>query len=981
MPRNALPAVLILVLASGLLWSQAPGWKIVSQLQTATHFAGSNDSVADVYGNSYTLAYVDGMSFLGYPEFPPHHYQSDKVIWKLDSTGNTQWIISFENNNLSPRRLGTDGAGCLYYTAGFWGTVTLGDFTLVGGSGGKLIAKLDPAGNYLWVKDITGSGYETAFSVGLDGSCFFTGTFNNQPLNFGDITLTCEDYEDMYVARMNSAGDWVWARQATGWREVGGNLVAAGAGGECYVSGRAYDDLDLGEIQLGRPYNDYNWIFVAKYSAGGVCLWAGQLYRPLYHEYFLSEHDLVWDGSANALLLYSFDGDDINASMRIRRFGPGGTCTDVFTTGTSGTVGGRSFSRDAGGNLYLLGSYTGPFTMGGVAFTAVRGTVLMKLSSSFNQVWAYDPTPGYYNLYRQIRSAPNGRCFLTLGSYEMLPVGPYHTAPEVMTCNVIGVSPTGEIDWLRSSWLNHIGSEGTDVFQDPLGNNFICGNYEGGFIHADSVYDSYGASGTDLYAARLDGDGNWLWISTAGGTGNDAAAAVVADANQSSYLTGSFTNSAQFGSHTLTSQGGTDAFVAKLDGQGNWLWAVSFGGLGADAGKDIVTDSQGNLYVTGTFSGSVDFGAQTLTSQGGTDIYVLKLGPSGLPLAVVHGGGDALDLAGGLVITPEGKLALCAAFCSDAVFGERPYHSQGGYDILVALLSDDLQWLQSLSAGGSEDDLAAGIDVDAAGNLYLAGTFSGSIAFGSYSISSWGASDAFAAKLTPQGAWRWASSCGSTDDDQALALATDPNGTTFLTGYARGNVHFGNQEAAVHSRQDILTAALDQSGNWLWLTLTGQLWHDPSLDQGDLRGSSICLDELENCIVTGKFSGNVVFANIECEPLGAYDTFVGLLRDGVAVSDPSQAPAAELNLLACPNPFSGEVGLTLELARPGSVTLKIYNLRGELVRALFEGPAPKGTQQHVWDGRDDAGRNCPAGLYLLSGESSSCRKTLKLIKY
>ena len=95
MPRNALPAVLILVLASGLLWSQAPGWKIVSQLQTATHFAGSNDSVADVYGNSYTLAYVDGMSFLGYPEFPPHHYQSDKVIWKLDSTGNNQWIIYF----------------------------------------------------------------------------------------------------------------------------------------------------------------------------------------------------------------------------------------------------------------------------------------------------------------------------------------------------------------------------------------------------------------------------------------------------------------------------------------------------------------------------------------------------------------------------------------------------------------------------------------------------------------------------------------------------------------------------------------------------------------------------------------------------------------------------------------------------------------------------------------------------------------------
>ncbi len=981
MPRNALPAVLVLVLASGMLWAQAPGWTNVSQLQTATHFAGSNDSVADVYGNSYTLAYVDGLSFLGYPEYPPHHFQSDRVIWKLDSAGNTLWIISFENINVSPQHLGTDGAGCLYYTARFWGTVNLGNYTLVASSVGSLIAKLDPEGNYLWVNDITGSGYENAFSVGLDGSCFFTGTFGDYALNFGDITLTCEDYDDMYVARMNSAGDWVWARQATGWRDVVGNLVAAGAGGECYVSGRAYSDVDLGEIQLDRPNNDYNWIFVAKYSAGGVCIWAGRLYRPLYHEYFLSEHDLVWDGSANALLLYSFDGDNINASMRIRRFGPGGTSTDVFTTGTSGTVGGRSFSRDAGGNLYLLGSYTGPFTMGGVAFTADKGTVLMKLSSSFNQVWAYDPTPGYYSLYSMIRSAPNGRCFLALGSNDLLPVGPYQTAPDVRACNVVGVSPAGEIDWLRSSWLNHIGSEGTDVFQDRLGNNFICGNYEGGFIHADSVYDSYGESGTDLYAARLDGDGNWLWISTAGGTGNDAAKAMVVDANQGVYLTGSFANSAQFGAHNLTSQGGTDAFVAKLDGQGNWLWAVSFGGLGADAGKDIVSDNQGNLYVTGTFSGSVDFGAQTLTSHGGTDIFVLKLNPSGLPLAAVRGGGDAEDTAGGLNILPNGDLALCAGFCSNALFGERPFISQGESDILVARLDPSLHWEEALSVGWLYEDCPTGISSDASGCIYIAGYFTGCVYFDSHYIVSEEDKDAFAAKLSPQGDWRWARSCGSVGEDKALAIATDLNGTSYITGYAREDLYYSGNYAQIHSAQDILTAALDSSGNWLWAKLNGQYWQYPAQDLGDYRGSAICLDELQNCIVTGKFSDNVVFANTEFEPLGAYDTFVALLRDGVGVSDPSQAPAAELNLLAYPNPFSSEVGLTLELARPSSATLKIYNLRGELVRTMLDGTAPKGTQQLVWDGRDDAGGSCPAGIYLLCGESASCRKTLKLIKY
>lgn len=982
MLRFFVPALLIVIAAVMPLCAQTPGWTGITQLQTGFQTAFPKDAVADVYGNLYLCCTVHRNSFIGYPEYPPQNYDGYcNILYKQDIDGNILWISPFDEIYVNPRFLGTDGAGCLYYTANFVGTVTLGGFTVGNGQGGRLIAKMDGAGNYLWVRDITGCGMEADFSVGLDGSCFVAGTFDDDPLTFGDITLTCTGYDDMYVARMNSSGDWVWARQATGWREVGGKHVAAGAGGECYVSGRAYSDLDLGEFQLDRPNNDYNWIFIAKYSAGGVCLWAGRLYRPLYYEYSLNEHDLLWDGGYNALLLYTFGGDDINTSMRIRQFGPGGTSMDVYTTGTSGTVGGRSFTRDAAGNLYLLGYYEEPFTLGGSSFSADKGTVLMKVYSNFSQAWAYDPSPGYYSNYRQIRSDPNGRCYLTLSTFDTMPVGPYQTSPSMSTFSVIGTQTNGDIAWIRSSWLNHIGSEGTDVCQDRDGNSWLSGNYEGGFIHADSVYTSFGVTGTDIYAARLGENGDWLWIGTAGGTGEDRAAALATDGSQCSYLTGSFENTAVFGSQALSSQGGTDAFVAKLDGQGNWLWAVSFGGLGADAGKDIVSDNQGNLYVTGTFSGSVDFGAQTLTSHGGTDIFVLKLNPSGLPLAAVRGGGDAEDTAGGLNILPNGDLALCAGFRSNALFGERPFISQGESDILVARLDTSLHWEEVLSVGWIYEDCPTGISSDASGCIYIAGYFTGCVYFDSHYIVSEEDKDAFVAKFSPQGSWLWARSCGSVGEDKALAIATDLNGTSYITGYARGDLYYGGNYAQIHSAQDILTAALDNSGNWLWAKLNGLNYFEPGYDAGEFRGSGIAVSGQGRCIVTGLFSNWTIFANDHYEPLGAYETFLGTLQDGVGVSDPSQIPSAELDLKACPNPFSGEVGLILELDRPGPATLKIYNLRGVLVRTLFAGEAHKGPQNISWDGRDDAGRDCPTGIYLLKGESANRRKNLKLIKY
>ena len=134
-------------------------------------------------------------------------------------------------------------------------------------------------------------------------------------------------------------------------------------------------------------------------------------------------------------------------------------------------------------------------------------------------------------------------------------------------------------------------------------------------------------------------NGDWLWAKQAGGASNDESYNIAVDANGNSYVTGNFTGSATFGSTTLTSSGYNDIFVAKLDSNGNWLWAKKAGGTSEDNGLSITFDANGNSYVTGYFESSATFGTTTLTSNQYEDIFVAKLDSNGNWLWAKKAGG------------------------------------------------------------------------------------------------------------------------------------------------------------------------------------------------------------------------------------------------------------------------------------------------------------------------------------------------------
>uniref|UniRef100_UPI0035CB615C SBBP repeat-containing protein n=1 Tax=uncultured Hymenobacter sp. TaxID=170016 RepID=UPI0035CB615C len=232
--------------------------------------------------------------------------------------------------------------------------------------------------------------------------------------------------------------------------------------------------------------------------------------------------------------------------------------------------------------------------------------------------------------------------------------------------------------------------------------------------------------------------------------------------------------------------------------------AFAFGNSNSSGGSDAkatVVDSQGNTYVTGTFGGTIRFGNLTLYSTGGSDVFVAKL-----------------DAAGNCI------------------------------------------W--AASGGGSNTDYGRGIGLDAAGNAYVTGIFSGSSArFGTTSIAATGPGlfDTYVAKLSPTGAWLWAVRGGGPGDDYAQAIAVDPTGNSYITGNFNGaTISFGTTvltNASTANGSDAFVAKLDAGGTWQWAARGG--------GTNSEGGESIVLDGLGNVYVTGSVSSlNSNFGNV-----------------------------------------------------------------------------------------------------------------------
>ena len=434
-----------------------------------------------------------------------------------------------------------------------------------------------------------------------------------------------------------------------------------------------------------------------------------------------------------------------------------------------------SIAVDSSGNIYTTGSFEGTadFDPGAGTFNltgAGGGDIFVsKLDSSGNFVWAKRMGGTDYENGYSIAVDSSGNIYTT-GSFEG--TADFDSGAGISNLTSAGL-PDIFVSKLDSSgnfvWAKNMGGTdwdfGLGIAVDSSGNIYTTGSFEGtaDFDPGPGTSNLTGAGLPDIFVSKLDSSGNFVWAKSIGAASFDTGIGIALDSSGNIYTTGSFEGTADFdpgaGTSNLTSAGSSDMFVSKLDSSGNFVWAKRMGGTSDDYGYGIVLDTSGNIYTTGSFSGTADFdpgaGASNLTSEGLTNIFVSKLDSSGNFVWAKSMGGTDYDDGLGIAVDSSRNVYTTGSFEGTADFdpgaGTSNLTSAGLPDIFVSKLDSSGNFVWAKSMGAASYDYGFGIVLDSSGNVYMSGSFEGTADFdpgpGTSNLTSAGSNDIFVSKL------------------------------------------------------------------------------------------------------------------------------------------------------------------------------------------------------------------------------------------
>jgi hypothetical protein len=331
---------------------------------------------------------------------------------------------------------------------------------------------------------------------------------------------------------------------------------------------------------------------------------------------------------------------------------------------------------------------------------------------------------------------------------------------------------------------------------------------------------------------QLQGISQIDWLKRAGGASPDLANGLWADAAGNVFVSGSISGTAKFHKTVVTSQGGGDICVVKYSSGGNMLWVKTFGGKLDDFATAITGDAQGNLYITGLFSDTAYFDQEELIANG-SDLFVAKLSPAG-----------------------------------------------------------KLEWVRSLQTAGNA--IVSAIAVTDEGSAYVGGMYNGNFDNDRVKINQ-GQTDGFVCKINWQGNRVWTRVFGGLGFDELKVLRTDPWGRVLVGAVFDSFMLVDERELEGKSSRSSAAILYEATGNVLWTSVFTGPDSECSIADAvtDLEGT---------CYICGKYSGETSFDEVKSQANGQTDVFVtaldkfGKVRwiSSLGGSDPDDALVMEL---------------------------------------------------------------------------------------
>lgn len=283
-------------------------------------------------------------------------------------------------------------------------------------------------------------------------------------------------------------------------------------------------------------------------------------------------------------------------------------------------------------------------------------------------------------------------------------------------------------------------------------------------------------------------------------------------------ITGVFQGSVNFGGGVMTSAGNNDVFIATFERDGTFIAQRKLGDAVAQVGVAVDWMADGTLVAVGNFAGAIDPGSGSpITSAGGNDMYLARydyrLAYKGSKTFGDASAQSVIDLT----VDSASNIILVGSYQGTVNFGGSNLTTAGASDLFVAKFNSGLThtWSKSFGdAAGSQ--YASGVDTDAAGNVYLCGYYTGTINLGGSTFTSAGSNDIVIAKLNAAGTHQWSKSFGDASNQTASQIAAATSGEVYVTGSFVGTVNLGGSALTSAGLEDIFLAKFSTLGSHLW---------------------------------------------------------------------------------------------------------------------------------------------------------------------
>jgi len=467
---------------------------------------------------------------------------------------------------------------------------------------------------------------------------------------------------------------------------------------------------------------------------------------------------------------------------------------------------------------------------------------------------------------------------------------------------------------LDSLWMRTYGGAENDGFRSVINAG------DGGAVAVGYTYSS-GAPNSDVFAVKVDDNGNTLWTRAYGSDGMDYGCGVCETADHCFVIAG-YTMS--FGA------GREDLYLLKIDASGDTVWTRTYGGAGPDEGRAVCSTHDGYVVVAGSTD---SYG------QGENDLYLLKVDASGDTVWTRTFGSSRFDWGQSVCETQDSCYLVCGT--SDSATLE--------LDIYL-------------------------VKVDPDGNLLWENRYGET----GYNSPDWGMDVALVADTALVVAGYVAIEVRDPSDGCLLTVDLD-GGQLGSRKWRNDYYQYFNSVCATHDSGQVFVGATkivaDQSNDLLLLKRL------PSAGFVDILTLGGAGNDWGSSVVEAHPGFYLVAGQTGSYGAGGFDGWLIAMREPDAAAGGGPYDRGAFLAAPSPNPLSAATALRFGLTAPGSVRLAVYDVAGRRVALLHDGYRGAGEHTLIWNGRDDAGRRVSPGVYLArleAGEFSTAAKVVVL---